>query len=187
MILTLNNQGIIVKPEDMQKHINVKSLKRILMDREKDIEEFNGNMIAYTIQEEINLRKNIKILEDKLTSFVPNSTVQYREYNIRELHRIIKDGHLLYGARANVMAGPSGQCHRNSAELWKINHKRHNVHIETGYALSKDGMWYQHSWLVYFNDKGKIEVIEATPLRRIAYYGFQLTNKEAARFYNLHH
>lgn len=187
MILKINNSGIIKEPHEMSKQLVFKTAKRVHEQKARDMEIFKDNMCMYTPIQERNLRNGIEKLEKILQSFAPNSIMQYREYDIYDLKRMIKDGHFLYGDRAKVIAGPPGQCHRNSSELWKLNYKNFNVHIETGYALSKDGMWYQHSWLVLFNKKNQIEVIETTPLRRIAYYGFQMTHKEAVKFYNDHH
>ena len=183
MVLAENNIKLIRSYTDMPKHLSVNVCSNVIKDKETDIEEFKQNMIVYTHKQENNLRKSIDKLENILKSFAQGSIMQYREYNISYLNRMIKDGHLLYGDEAMIIAGPSGQCHRNSSELWKANHKKCNVHIETGYALSADGMWYQHSWLVLFNEEGQLEVVEATPLRRLAYYGFQLKHAEAVRFH----
>ena len=66
------------------------------------------------------------------------------------------------------------QCHRNVATLWCNAPGR--VRIATGYALSDDGLWRQHSWAV----KGG-RVIETTE-RRTAYHGITLTLEEALAF-----
>jgi hypothetical protein len=39
----------------------------------------------------------------------------------------------------------SSSCHQNVAALWK-SRKAGIVAIATGYALSDDGLWRQHSW-----------------------------------------
>lgn len=51
-----------------------------------------------------------------------------------------------------LMSGPitlkrmrSSMCHQNIASAWK-NRKPGLVGIATGYALSDDGLWRQHSW-----------------------------------------
>ena len=38
-----------------------------------------------------------------------------------------------------------GHCHENVAELW-LSRERGLTAIGTGYALSEDGLWRQHSW-----------------------------------------
>jgi len=47
----------------------------------------------------------------------------------------------------------------------------------TGWALSNDGIWRQHTWLL----KGKAIVETTSP--REKYYGFVLTDEEANQFW----
>lgn len=69
------------------------------------------------------------------------------------------------------------QCHSNSAQLW---HKYIDIlKICTGYALSKDGVWRQHSWC-YLNEYST--VVETTT-KRLAYFGVELDYDEAVKFY----
>src|SRR5262245_12343254 len=49
-----------------------------------------------------------------------------------------------FGGRSRLKIGP-GKCHENSALLWNKN--RDTMFIATGYALSEDGVWRQHSWI----------------------------------------
>ena len=65
-------------------------------------------------------------------------------------------------------------CHANSALLWRL--LGGGVKIVTGYALSDDGLWRQHSWA---NRDG--HVIETTETR-VRYFGFELSQAEAERF-----
>jgi hypothetical protein len=53
---------------------------------------------------------------------------------------------------------------------------RGTANIATGYGLSEDGLWRQHSWL--WNGK---KVLETTVPRTI-YFGVMLNDVEAARF-----
>jgi tetratricopeptide (TPR) repeat protein len=72
------------------------------------------------------------------------------------------------------------ECHSNVAQLW--NKQRTTVAIVTGYALSEDGFWRQHSWLVRKYPKiGQARLLETTT-RRVKYFGFVLTNDEAEQF-----
>jgi len=64
-------------------------------------------------------------------------------------------------------------CHENASRLWREDHENRLV---TGYALSKDGTWRQHSWC---ERDGRI--IETT-LQRIRYWGMEMRGEEAARF-----
>lgn len=55
-------------------------------------------------------------------------------------------GQFLYGDNSVLKKGRPSQCHANSAELWESD--RRALFLMTGYALSDDGMWRQHSWCV---------------------------------------
>ena len=65
-------------------------------------------------------------------------------------------------------------CHENSAILWREN--RRDNKICTGWGLSDDGLWRQHTWVI---NNGKI--IETTEVR-IKYFGVILSEGEAERF-----
>lgn len=41
------------------------------------------------------------------------------------------------------VGGNAGECHRNVAALWRSGHA---ASIGTGYALSDDELWREHSW-----------------------------------------
>ena len=81
-----------------------------------------------------------------------------------------------------VMAGPVVQrtmkksdCHRNVAEIWA---KRQDelVGIGTGYSLSDDGLWREHSWGV------RREGILETTVSRVKYFGVLLQHGDADSF-----
>lgn len=74
----------------------------------------------------------------------------------------------LWTQTPKMMRGELGQCHYNSKCLWKENKK--NTLIATGYALSKDGMWRQHSWIIHIKPRSN-QIVETT-IPRVAYYGF---------------
>jgi hypothetical protein len=65
-------------------------------------------------------------------------------------------------------------CHSNAALLWRLS--LGEVGIVTGYALSGDGLWRQHSWGL----RGE-RVVETTR-PRVRYFGFKLTGEEAEKF-----
>ena len=67
----------------------------------------------------------------------------------------------------------------NSALLWDAN--REKCQIATGYALSADGCWRQHSWVVQPLTT-KYRIWETTE-KRIAYFGFILNDEECEEFY----
>lgn len=73
-----------------------------------------------------------------------------------------------------MMVGDRSACHANAARLHETNPKQ--VKIVTGYALSSDQVWRQHTWGLW----GK-RVVETTE-KRTAYFGFVLTPEETANF-----
>lgn len=93
-----------------------------------------------------------------------------------DLPSLLKKGRFYPGKGARTMPGAPSQCHRNVSRLWEANKKL--VAIFTGYALSSDGIWRQHSWgYVRLFDR----IIETTE-RRTLYFGFRLTREEAKQF-----
>ena len=73
----------------------------------------------------------------------------------------------------NVME--SSSCHQNVAAVW-TKRRFGIVGIATGYALSKDGLWRQHSWGILRN--GVLETTEA----RVKYFGIVLQGEKADFF-----
>lgn len=118
------------------------------------------------------------VLRDKLLSFggcevcLPLTEEDY--------DAIMRRGQLFYAKGVKYRKGESSQCHRNSALLWDAN--RGHCQIATGYALSKDGIWRQHSWVVQPLTV-KWRVWETT-VSRVAYFGFIMTDEECDEFYS---
>lgn len=77
------------------------------------------------------------------------------------------------GDDAELEQGEASQCHSNSARLYRQGRGE----IATGYALSKDGYWRQHSWVVAADG----HVIETTTLRQ-RYVGVVLDSAAADSF-----
>jgi len=88
-----------------------------------------------------------------------------------DLAELLSSGHLITGPIATEELD-EGYCHENVAELW-LDRERGLTAIGTGYALSEDGLWRQHSWCMR-ND----QIVETTA-RRIKYFGRLLTGNEA--------
>lgn len=95
-----------------------------------------------------------------------------------DLDNILSHGQFWIGNNIKLMRGKPSQCHANSANLWEQN--KDVTRICTGYALSKDGMWRQHSWLVWH--KARYNQIVETTVKRIAYYGFVMTYDMCQKF-----
>jgi hypothetical protein len=72
------------------------------------------------------------------------------------------------------------RCHQNVTYFYKnyIEKNSDICNIVTGWALSDDGYWRQHSW-IYLADYD--EIIETTEERK-KYFGFILNDKETEEF-----
>lgn len=97
-----------------------------------------------------------------------------------DLENILEYGQFWLGYNAERMPGENCRCHSNSARLWEANWDR--TVICTGYALSADGMWRQHTWLIHRKPRSN-RVVETTE-PRILYYGFAMTPEMCEEFAN---
>lgn len=93
-----------------------------------------------------------------------------------DLDKLLSRGQFYNAYGARRMPGRPSECHGNTARLWDANRDR--VQIVTGYALSPDGCWRQHSWGWLPDGQRVVETTE----KRILYYGFILTEEEAEEF-----
>jgi hypothetical protein len=119
-------------------------------------------------------------LKNKLLSFGGHDVII--PMSEPDLENIMSRGQLWYGDKVIVEKGRPNQCHKNSCDLWYANKDNSlaSIHIVTGYALGKDGLWLQHTWLVW--EKAKQNVIVETTLKRAAYFGYVMTYQEADMF-----
>ena len=88
--------------------------------------------------------------------------------------RILGAGALIDGAGARLYPGKPISCHENSAYFCLDNPDCRAA--MSGYALSEDGVWREHSWGVEKLSKGP-RLVETT-VPRLAYYGFLRTIDE---------
>ena len=95
-----------------------------------------------------------------------------------DLENILEYGQFWLGYNAERVKGEPCKCHQNSARIW-IQNKNETV-ICTGYALSVDGMWRQHSWLIH--RKARSNKIVETTRPRVLYYGFAMTPEMCEMF-----
>jgi hypothetical protein len=93
-------------------------------------------------------------------------------------------------ARGEVFTGPAemregepGQAHANVARLW-ADHQAEFA-IATGYALSEDGLWRQHSFAVRKQPKPNQPPLVETTVPRVLYFGYTLTQEESERFHQV--
>lgn len=101
-----------------------------------------------------------------------------------DLKKILDRGYFMDGRKqVLVKKGRPSQCHANSCDLWEANRDK-DLHIMTGYALSQDGMWRQHTWLVQRYETAtqkRMRIVETTE-KRLAYFGVEYTEEEARVF-----
>lgn len=91
-----------------------------------------------------------------------------------DVSRLLKWGFLMSGP---ILMRPmrESMCHQNVAAIW-IKGRKGLVGIATGYALSQDGLWRQHSWAVMRD--GLLESTE----KRDKYFGILLQDSAADHF-----
>lgn len=97
-----------------------------------------------------------------------------------EIPVLLLRGQLWNGRGATVEPGARSRCHANAARLMVADPA--STLVATGYALSEDGLWREHSWGIRVDPGSpKARVIETTT-PRVAYFGFALADAEARRF-----
>jgi hypothetical protein len=94
------------------------------------------------------------------------------------LEQLLGQGQLWEGS-AKLGRGIPGRCHQNAVRLYQRNPVRFRV--VTGYALSADGLWRQHSWGYDTAPQSRRRTVETTE-RRVRYYGVMLSAAEAEAF-----
>lgn len=100
-----------------------------------------------------------------------------------DIQNILSRAEACKGSKSRKKKGLPCRCHQNAAWMWKDHPK--TCRVATGWALSRDGIWRQHSWIVepLVNwDLSGYQIIETTE-RRMVYYGFMLTEEECQKFY----
>lgn len=122
-------------------------------------------------------------LRDRLLSFGgEEACMAFEEPDLDELLRY---GQLWNGwSNVRVKKGRRCGCHENSARLVKAD-ETDSLAVATGYALSDDGMWRQHSWVVTTNQKGT-QVVETTG-RRLLYFGVVLAGEKLESFIEMNY
>ncbi len=96
----------------------------------------------------------------------------------RELHvdQLLERGRIFPGGGAQFRRGKPSTCHRNAARLFCSTEGA--VRIASGYALSEDDVWRQHSWGV----KAETGIVIETTERRTRYFGFIMDDVESMEF-----
>jgi hypothetical protein len=87
-----------------------------------------------------------------------------------QIGELLDRGRYFPGVKALFSQGEDSACHANASMLFVAS--RGEVRIASGYALSPDGLWRQHSWGVVVEDGRVVETTE----RRVRYFGFVLND-----------
>jgi hypothetical protein len=164
-------------------HRRLRLTKARLLVEPKRYQRLSPERVRFLSEKEklYHMPRSYFVLKRKLLSFGGNAVVPQPA---TEMRAIMSRGQLFvpgkgYGYKWLHGAEPIA-CHENAARMWYAS--RGNVKIATGWALSGDGLWRQHSWGV---ENGNI--IETT-VKRLKYYGAILTPRESKIFYmsNVH-
>jgi hypothetical protein len=96
-----------------------------------------------------------------------------------QLERLCSEAVLFDGHAAVFHVMDTSRCHANVSSLWLRGEPEHDpvMMIGTGYALSKDGLWRQHSWGHTRNGS----LVETTSPRD-SMFGLVLQGTDSARF-----
>lgn len=81
----------------------------------------------------------------------------------RDIDDILANGRIFPKTYKKVR-GERSNCHENGMKQWLRHPTKYR--IAGGYALSEDGLWRQHSWLV-----DKMDRTYETTVPRVMYYG----------------
>jgi hypothetical protein len=92
----------------------------------------------------------------------------------QDVPMLLEQGFLTSGP-TTLKVMKSSSCHQNVASVW-TKRKFGIVGIATGYALSHDGLWRQHSWGILRD--GVLETTKA----RLKYFGIVLQGERADFF-----
>jgi hypothetical protein len=116
----------------------------------------------------------LKVLERRLLDLGGLTALLFRPDP--DIGRLLERGRYFPCSGARMCRGGDSACHGNACLLFVES--KGCVRIATGYALSDDGLWRQHSWGVTAEDWSVVE----TTLRRIRYFGFVLSDAEMLVF-----
>lgn len=123
------------------------------------------------------MKKTLRALRDRILTFGGDEVL----LNTRDedAEKVLERGQFFYGSKY-MKKGEDCRCHQNAAYLWDANRDR--CQIATGYALSEDGLWRQHSWVVQPMTR-TVKVWETT-VERVAYFGVVLNDEECQEFFD---
>ncbi len=91
------------------------------------------------------------------------------------LYSVFREGRV-FDMPVKFRPGEPSMCHRNALTLWAKSNK---FRFASGYALSKDGLWRPHSWVV---DE---TTLYETTVEREAYFGIVYDGPASAVFWEM--
>ena len=157
----------IISPEEMTWSAN-----NVIWQSWRRVQEFND------------LSKTLLAIGGEIV--VPPSTRARNGFYEYEMRRVVRRGKFYPGKPVCMRLGKPCQCHTNVSNLWRDGLP---IHICTGYALSKDGRWRDHTWGVVHTRMpcGDIDIAEPgsvveTTESRVCYYGYLMGNIRAGKF-----
>ena len=118
-------------------------------------------------------------LEKKLLSIDGVEVVEVFE---EDLDNILSRGQIFSPKKVKFIKMKPNMCHANSGVFWKNYSNKNgfdNIQIVTGWCLSEDNFWRQHSFLYQPMDNIIIETTE----KRTVYFGYTLNLKESESHY----
>ena len=122
---------------------------------------------------------NFETLKAKLLSLEGTRVVDTFE---EDLEKLLTRGEVFKPKKIKLQRMIPCRCHGNSGVFWKNYSDANgydNIQIVTGWCLSTDGLWRQHSFLYQPIDD---IIIETTEKRKI-YFGFSLNVDESQYFH----
>lgn len=131
-----------------------------------------ANLTKEEIKKEVNHLRKILVLRDILLSFGGDEACMPGTED--DLGLLLEYGEIWLPTGMILKKGARGKCHSNALYLWDAN--RGKVFVATGYYLSDDGMWRQHSWGICANSRGGRVVETTNPA--VLYYGVVFSNEE---------
>lgn len=97
----------------------------------------------------------------------------------RDVFDLLESGERFDG-KAEMRLGESNQCHLNAAKIYMADIVKYA--IGTGYALSSDGLWRQHSWAFHVGSRDVLGRPIETTEERVLYFGLVLRDAAAVGF-----
>lgn len=133
-------------------------------------------LLSRRIRESINQQPEVETLRSLLLEIGGIELVAPPNFD-SNVSFLIDSGFVMSRSVAcNIMEDSS--CHHNVSRLW-IEKRKGLIGIGTGYALSGDGLWRQHSWGVQ-----RDSILETTK-ERLEYFGRLLQGVDADYFAEL--